>query len=131
MFKHAVVKVTSHYSGLAARSSVKNDSSQMSKPTALSHCTMQSVAVGDETAGTSLAFPFISCVYAYLLLVRSMNGERNAITVVRRRYFFLQALMIDNCSEHYFVMIDRLFLYLLQVRLIVCYFSLCYCAMQT
>ena len=62
---------------------------------------MQSVAVGDETAGTSLAFPFISCVYAYLLLVRSMNGERNAITVVRRRYFFLQALITDHCFEHY------------------------------
>ena len=62
------LKVASHYSGLAARSGVKNDSSQMSKPIALSHCTVQSVTVGDKTAGTSLAFAFISCVYAYSLL---------------------------------------------------------------
>ena len=62
------VKVASHYSGLAARSSVKNDSSRMSKLTALSHCTLQSVGMGDKTAGTSLASVFISCVYAYSLV---------------------------------------------------------------
>ena len=61
------LKVASHYSGLAARSGVKNDSFQMSKLIVLFHCTMQSVVVVDKTAGTSFAFSFISSVYAYSL----------------------------------------------------------------
>ena len=59
------IKVTSHYPGLAARSGVKNDSSRIGKPTAPSLCTLQSVAMGDKTAGAAFAFGFLSCVFAY------------------------------------------------------------------
>ena len=91
----ASLKVASHYLGLATRSDIKNDSSRMSKLTALSHWTWQSVAVGDKTAGTAFAFILISCLFAYSR-EWSMNAERNTNIVVRRRYFFFKLLAHCN-----------------------------------
>ena len=92
-------KVVCHYPDLAVNSGVKNDSSWMSKLTALFHCTWQSVVVGDKTAGTSLAFVSISCVFAYSREWR-MNTERNSVIVVYRRDFLFNLWAHCNvCSS--------------------------------
>ena len=65
---------------------------------------MQSVTVGDKTAGISLAFAYISCVYAYSLLERSVSSERNAIIAVRRNNSsssFELIVMFDHFSPSF------------------------------
>ena len=65
---------------------------------------MQSVTVGDKTAGISLAFAYISCVYAYSLLEWSVNSERNTISAVRRNNSsssFERIVMFDDFSSSF------------------------------